>query len=120
MGHRIPIRVLLALALLTAQGFADDTKDDAGDHFDRGLELAREEAYEPALIEFQRAYELSHNVEALYNVAQAYIALGRAVAAVDSLTRYLSEGGKERRKEAQEQLRRQTSVTGEIVISVEP
>lgn len=107
---------LVALTLLSTPGVVhadEDARARARRHFARGVELANEGAYGEAIVEFGRAYELSPHHSVLYNVGQAYVALGRPVEAVDTLTRYLAEGGDkisaERRKEVAEEIQRQQS-----------
>jgi tetratricopeptide (TPR) repeat protein len=62
-------------------------------HFDRGLALARERDYARALLEFQRAYEVSPHFSVLYNIARAELALNRRAQALTTLQRYLDEAG---------------------------
>jgi hypothetical protein len=101
-----------------------DAKEDAKAHFTRAVELAEKHAYGEALVEFQRAQELSPNLETLYNIGQAYLELGRAVDAVDTLTRYLADGREqispERRSLVEAMIKEQSALIGEVVLSVEP
>jgi hypothetical protein len=71
-----------------------DPKAEARAHYDRGVTLAKGQAYAEAVVEFNRAYQLSPNYAVLFNLGQAYVGMGQPVYAVDTLTRYLSEGGK--------------------------
>lgn len=64
-------------------------------HFNRGVELARAGSYEAALAEFQQAYRISPHFSVLYNIGQAELALERTAAALDTLRRYLAEGGEQ-------------------------
>lgn len=74
---------------------ADQTEDRAlaRSHFNRGVELAKAGSYEVALTEFQRAYQISPHFSVLYNIGQAELALERPELAVETLRRYLAEGG---------------------------
>lgn len=69
------------------------SRELARQHFNRGVELAGQSEYEAALVEFQAAYRGSPNFAVLYNIAQAYILLGRPIEAIDALEQYLREGG---------------------------
>ena len=69
---------------------------DAGrDHFNRGVALFREGDYRAALVEFRRAYEVSHNYRALYNIGQTEFEVQDYAGARSSFQRYLAEGGAE-------------------------
>ncbi len=61
---------------------------DARASFARAVSLYADGNYEAALVEFQRAYDLSHNPNLLYNLGAVYEALGRFVEARDALTAY--------------------------------
>jgi hypothetical protein len=49
--------------------------------------------YVLALVEFERAYQLSPNYRVLYNIGQVRIQLGRYARAFEALTQYVKEGG---------------------------
>lgn len=104
--------VLFASCSFSAVAFAQsNSQAEAREHFDRGFALAEKKAYAEAVTEFSRAYELSPHFAVLYNMGQAYVALGQPVYAVQALQRYLSEGGKEvpakRRKQVEAEIARQ-------------
>lgn len=65
----------------------------ARSHFNRGVELAKAGSYESALAEFKQAYQISPHFSVLYNIGQAELALERPELAVETLQRYLTEGG---------------------------
>jgi hypothetical protein len=115
---------VIALVFLWAAPSYGDAKENAKAHFTRALELAEKHAYGEALVEFQRAQELSPNLETLYNIGQAYLELGKAVDAVDTLTRYLAEGHEQispaRRSMIEAMIKEQAALIGEVVLSVEP
>lgn len=69
----------------------DAAKTRAREHFDLGLAHLDAGRFAQALIEFQEAYRESPHPIALYNVGLAQIALGDAIAAVDTLERFLRE-----------------------------
>ena len=93
----------LALALCAAaltparQAQGDQTQERAlaRGHFNRGVELAKAGSYEPALAEFERAYQISPHFSVLYNIGQAELALERPRPAGETLRRYLLEGGEQ-------------------------
>jgi tetratricopeptide (TPR) repeat protein len=93
----------LALSLCTAvitpagNARAEQTEERAlaRGHFSRGLELAQTGSYEAALAEFKLAYQLSPHFSVLYNIGQAELALERPALAVETLRRYLVEGGEQ-------------------------
>lgn len=71
---------------------SDDT-DKARLRFQRGVELYESGDVEAAYIEFKRAYALVPNYHLLFNIAQAQAELKDYVGALDSLSRYLKDGG---------------------------
>jgi PEGA domain len=104
--------ILFALCSCSAVAFAQSNPQaEARKHFDQGLALAEKKAYAEAVTEFSRAYELSPHFAVLFNLGEAYVALGQPVYAVQALGRYLSEGAKEipakRRKQVQAEIVRQ-------------
>ena len=112
------------LAVAAPSRAADaNVKAQASAHFERGVELAKEGAYAEALIEFSRAYELSPHYSTLYNIAQAYVGLGKPVQAVDALKRYLAEGGAQigidRRRAVEAELVKQFARTATLDIQVD-
>lgn len=102
----------IILGLISTPAVAQpEAKKEARAHFERGLALAKGEAYAEAVVEFNRAYQLSPNYAVLFNLGQAYVGMGQSVYAVETLTRYLSEGGKEvpsaRRKQVEADIAQQ-------------
>lgn len=93
-------------------------------HFDRGVALGKERAYQDALTEFRLAYDAFPNYGVLYNIAQALILLERPSEAIISLESYLNEGGAQidakRRAEVEATLARQREKTGALDVHVEP
>ena len=100
-----------------------EARAQARAHFDQGVALARRHAYAQALIEFQRAYEISPHFSVLYNIGQALIALGRPTEAVAALDRYVEEGGADvepsRRAEVDAAIASETSKTGSVEVTVD-
>lgn len=70
-----------------------DAVKEAEQHFLRGKQLFDEGDYALALVEFNRAYEISPNYRVLFNIAQINIQLFNYAAARTTLEKYLREGG---------------------------
>ncbi|HEY2517159.1 MAG TPA: PEGA domain-containing protein [Polyangiaceae bacterium] len=68
---------------------------EASTRFKRALELFDEDNFAAALVEFRKAYELTHNSKVLYNVGQVCFQIHDYVCAVDALERYVGEPGAE-------------------------
>jgi len=66
---------------------------EAGERYARGLSLYGDGEFLLALVEFERAYQLSNNYKVLYNIGQVRIQLGRYAKAKEALEQYLKEGG---------------------------
>ena len=115
--------ILLMALLLTNPAHADD-RAAARVHFERALELVDEGAFDAAVVEFERAYELSPHPTVLYNLGQAFVGLGDPVAAVDTLTRYLAEAGDSvpaaRRAAVREEIEKQRARIGSLTLDVVP
>jgi hypothetical protein len=103
MGQ-VKTAVALCLALVFvaplahAQGAATPSKaqiDEARQRRDRGLKLYEDGAWEAALTEFQRAYDLAPTYKLLYNLALAHRQLNDYAGALRDLGRFLEEGGKD-------------------------
>lgn len=80
---------------INKKGEKGGASDEGRDHFNRGVALFREGDYRAALAEFRRAYELSHNYRALYNIGQTEFEVQDYAGARSSFQRYLAEGGAE-------------------------
>jgi tetratricopeptide (TPR) repeat protein len=74
---------------------ASDPVKDAGERYQRGLTLYADGEFLLALVEFERAYELSPNYRVLYNIGQVRIQLGRYAKGREALEAYLAQGGTE-------------------------
>ncbi len=96
---RSPNNALLSLAvlgLLLASPAWADPRDEARRHFNTGLELVRQGAYEQGVQEFLAAYDLSPHPAVLYNVARAYGDAGHYPQAIDYFERYLDSDPEDR------------------------
>jgi hypothetical protein len=81
--------------LFPALAQAETGADEAARHFERALSHADALEFDAALVEFQKAYELSPHYSVNYNIGLACAASGRALSAVQAFQRYLDEGGAE-------------------------
>jgi hypothetical protein len=83
--------------------FGADPKVEAKEHYDKGIALTEAGAYDAALAEFERAYELHPSWRIFYNIGLIHQHLNDYAAALRTFQRYLAEGGAEiggdRRKE---------------------
>lgn len=98
------------------------SKDEARVRFERGKQLYEEGAFDAALIEFQRAYELSPSYRILYNIGQVYRQTNDYAGALRSYERYLSEGKSEidakRRAEVEQEVAQLRARVATLQISV--
>ena len=128
MSDRAPFlgaAVAAALVLLPAGAHAQRAdKVEARRHFDIGVADAKAGAYREAVVEFQRAYELSPNFAVLYNLATAEAALGDPAGALATYERYLAEGGAkvppERRAKVAAEMKQLVPRTGSILPHLSP
>ena len=65
---------------------------EAGERYARGLALYGDGEFLLALVEFERAYQLSNNYKVLFNIGQVRIQLGRYAKAKEALEEYLKAG----------------------------
>jgi tetratricopeptide (TPR) repeat protein len=133
---RLAVRVvdcLLCLALvhpsapdaLASEQTTDDAgRDEARQHYGRGLEFASQGEYAQALREFQEAYRSQPHFAVLYNIGQAYIALQQPVEAIAALEQYLAQGkgqiAEQRTREAAAQIAAEKAQTAEIRLAASP
>jgi hypothetical protein len=105
--------------------FADeDPRKAAGAHYQKGLELANRAEYRSALDEFNAAYAASPNFAVLYNIGQAEVAIGRPRQAIESLTKYLRDGGEQvpanRRQQVELQLKELKGAFAYLSVTTKP
>jgi tetratricopeptide (TPR) repeat protein len=97
MMSRVLLLVLLVSCVsspgLAQAGETKANKEEARAHFKQGVQLVREGAYEAALVELKRAYELSPDYRVLFNIGQTALQLNEYLAAIDAYRAYLAEGG---------------------------
>jgi hypothetical protein len=77
------------------QDGGESARREAAAHFARGVEHADRGAWSDAAEEFVRAYAALPRFGVLYNLGQSYLALDRPLEALETLERYLAEGGNE-------------------------
>jgi hypothetical protein len=110
--------VIVPLALAGAPAHAQSL--EAETHFKRGVSLYQEADFKAALVEFRRAYELSHNWRLLYNVAQAEYQTHDYAASLMSFETFLREGGdripRPRRVEVEQEIARLRMRVGKVTI----
>lgn len=114
---------LLLLLATAAQAQSTRAPAEASRHFERGYLLAQQGSLEEAIREFQQAYALQPHPSVLYNLGQAYAASGRAVEAVDTLSRFLEQapaGDAERRTQAAALMEYQAQRIGSVLLRVAP
>lgn len=97
-------------------------RDEARRRFDRGLALYDSGDLIGALVEFQRAHELTGHPVVLYNLALVHAALGDAASAVAALEKLraagMSELGPERAARAEQVFQEQLRRVGELEVKV--
>jgi hypothetical protein len=69
------------------------SKEEARSRYERGKQLYEEGAFDAALIEFQRAYDLAPSYKILYNIGQVHRQRNDYASALRVFERYLKEGG---------------------------
>lgn len=84
-----------ALAQPPAAPPAAEAVDESKTHFQRGVQLFRENDFRSALVEFRRAQEMSKSYKVLYNIGQTEYELQDYAGALRSFQRYLEGGGAE-------------------------
>lgn len=65
-----------------------DAVAEARQRFQRGVDLYEERNYTAAMVEFQRAYELTRNPAVLYNISATHELSGNMVEALDAMLEY--------------------------------
>ncbi len=114
--------VVVLTLLLAAPARAASGEREAEEHFKRGVSLYQEADFKAALVEFRRAYEISHNFRVLFNLGQAEYQATDYAAALTSFERYLREGAdkvpRARRAEVEQEITRLHTRTGVLIVTV--
>jgi len=104
-----------ALAQETATAAPSAPNPEAAEHFERGVQLFKEQAFRAAVVEFQRAYDLAPDYRLHYNLGRAKQQLQDYLGAAQNYEAYLIQGGSdiaiERRTQIEETL---SSLTGRV------
>lgn len=100
---------------------SDDKKKEAGERFKRGVKLQEEGSLDAAVIEFERAYELSPaTYQVLYNIAVVYRDKGDRASALRAFERFLAEGKEgvdaKRRKDVEGEIAKLREVVATLTI----
>ena len=83
---------LAILILLPAPSWAKDAKEEAKEHFDKGVQLFKAKDFDGALVEFRAAYKAQPHYAVRYNVGITLYKLHRYGRAAHELQAYLIEG----------------------------
>ncbi|MBK7580568.1 MAG: PEGA domain-containing protein [Myxococcales bacterium] len=90
--------VACAVLFSPTPSFADGSKADdqaeARTRYKKGLDLYEEGAFDAALTELQRAYDLAPSYKILYNISLVYLQINDHAGALRSFKKYLADGGK--------------------------
>ena len=94
------IPLLLAFLVATATTIVEaqdqpDAQSQAIEHFNNGVQLYSEGAYDAALVEFREANRLSPHWRVRYNLGQVHFQMGEYADAIREFRGYLKEGGSE-------------------------
>ena len=99
------------VALAQAPGSTAKSKGDeveARTRYEKGQALYKDGAFEAALVELQRAYELAPSYKILYNIAQVHRQLNDFAGSLRAFEKYLVEGDKaiapKRRQEVEKEV----------------
>jgi tetratricopeptide (TPR) repeat protein len=114
------LAAVVPLVLAVSSSALAQPSAEAEVHFKRGVSLYQETDFKAALVEFKRAYELSHKWQLLYNVAQAEYQTRDYAAALSSFETFLREGGeripKARRGEIEQEIARLRMRVGKVTV----
>jgi hypothetical protein len=117
--------LMLLLATVAFPGTVrGDAKEEARKHYDRAIELVDDGQLPGAVIEFQRAYDLTKNFSVLYNIGQVYVSIAKPVEAISAYEAYLVGGGRripaDRRADVEREIARQRARVATLVFRILP
>jgi hypothetical protein len=99
-----------------------DAQEEARQRFERGMQLYNDGAYDLALIELQRAYDLAPSYKLLYNIAQVSAQLSNYAGALRAFEKYLQDGGTdiapERRAQVEKEIQTLRARTANVTVRV--
>lgn len=117
---RISGACLLSVLLLSrAASAADDPKALASGHFQQGVALFGEADYNAALVEFKAAYSIAPNVEVLFNIGQTEFQLQKYASALETLEKYVADGGTAHKADAVQQIATLKTRVGRLALTVD-
>lgn len=106
--------------MLSFSGTARADTEEALQHYQRGVELFGDGAYDAALVEFERAYKIAPTYKLLFNIAQVNRQLNDYTKALEAYDRYLRDGGTEispaRRAEVRAEIARMSSRVARVEV----
>jgi hypothetical protein len=121
---RIGYLLALLAILIAPQPTRAGAKEEARKHYDRAVELVDDGQLAEAIIEFQRAYDLTKHFSVLFNIGQVYVSLAKPVEAIGAYEGYLVGGGKNipkaRRAEVEKEIARQKTRIATLVFRILP
>jgi hypothetical protein len=95
-------------------------KQEAVDHFKKGVEFFNEKNFSAALVEFLKSYEIIPNWALRYNIAVCYEETGKTVEALEEYRKYLDDGGEkvagERKAEVEASIKKLESKIGYLIL----
>jgi tetratricopeptide (TPR) repeat protein len=101
-----------------------EARVEARTHYNAGSDLVSAGKYLEAIAEFEEAYRIKPHYVVLFSIGMAYAAMGDPVSAVDTLERYLNEGGdkgdKVRLEQVNAELAKQQVRIGFLDLKVSP
>ncbi|MEI9937244.1 MAG: PEGA domain-containing protein [Pseudomonadota bacterium] len=93
-------------------------------HFAQGVEQAELGDFDSAAANFEEAYRLSPHYAVLYNLGQAYSAIGKSIEALRAFEMYLERGGQKVAPERQDEVRQLILMSkkriGYVAFEIEP
>lgn len=99
-----------------------EAKEEARVRYERGMQLYNDGAFDLALIELQRAFDLAPSYKLLFNIGQINAQLANYAGALKAFERYLAEGGSEvaasRRAEVEKEIQTLRARTANVNVRV--
>ena len=83
---------------------AEETSNEASEHFKKGVSLFNENKKDEAVEEFNAAYAIKPSWKIMYNIGQCHASLRRYGMAIEAFEKYLGQGGDEVPAERQDEV----------------
>jgi tetratricopeptide (TPR) repeat protein len=90
----------------TSAAQTEENVNEAKRRYLAGLKLSEEGDYKLALVEFQRAYDLTQNYRVLYNLGQVHFQINNYARALQAFEGYLRDGGSDVAADRRQQVER--------------